>query len=187
MSKIKDLFVSSAKEFTDLRCITLLAMFGAMSIVIGLNLSFMPTETIRISFTFLPNEFVYYLFGPFVGAIFAAAMDVLTFIVRPAGPFFYGFTISAILTGIFYGIAFYKKPLSLKRIIIAKVIYSLVFHIGLNTYWLSILYGNGFIAILPGRVLKAAIMFPIETILLFSVIKAVEATGVLKQFKRSNA
>ncbi|HWT73923.1 MAG TPA: folate family ECF transporter S component [Mobilitalea sp.] len=187
MSKIKDLFISSSKEFKNLRNVIVMAMFGAISIVLGIYLTIMPTETIKISFTFLPNEFVYYLFGPVAGAFFGAAMDILTFLVRPAGPFFYGFTITAILTGLFYGIAFYKKPLSLKRIIIAKVIYTLTIDLILNTYWLTLLYGSGFMAILPMRIVKAAIMLPVQTILLYTLIRGVEATGILKLLNRKNA
>jgi ECF transporter S component (folate family) len=163
-----------------------MAMFGAISIVIGFYLTIMPTQTIKITFSFLPNEFVYYLFGPVAGAFFAAAMDILTFLIRPMGPFFYGFTVSAILTGVLYGVILYKKPLSLKRIIIAKVIHTLTINLILNTYWLTLLYGNGFFVLLPARLLKAVIMLPIETLLLYSVIKAVEATGVLKLLHRRN-
>lgn len=186
MRNFKDLFVSSAKNFMDLRCIVLLAMFGAISIVLG-YFTIMPTETIKITFTFLPNEFAYYLFGPVVGVIYGAAMDILNFIVRPTGPFFIGFTLSAILTGLLYGIVLYGKPLSLKRIIIANLIRMLTIDLLLNTYWLSMLYGAAFLAILPARIIKIAIMLPVETILLYTVIKGVEATGVFRglQSKKS--
>lgn len=187
MSKFISLLRLSLREFDNLISVVLMAMFGAISIVIGLYLTIMPTQTIKISFTFLPNEFVYYLFGPAAGALFAAAMDILTFLIRPTGPFFFGFTVSAILTGLIYGIILYQRPLSLKRIILAKVIHMVLINLLLNTYWLTMLYGNGFFVLLPARFIKAIIMLPIETILLFSLIKAVEATGVLKLLRRRNA
>lgn len=187
MSNFKSLFRSSMHEFQNLRSVILMAMFGAISIVIGFYLTIMPTQTIKITFTFLPNEFVYYLFGPAAGAFFAAAMDILTFLIRPTGPFFYGFTVSAVLTGLIYGIILYKKPLSLGRILFAKIVHMILIHLLLNTYWLTMLYGNGFFVLLPARFIKAIIMLPIETILLFSLIKAVEATGVLKLLRRKNA
>ncbi len=179
MSKIKDLFISSYNEIKNVRCITLLAMFGAISIILG-YFTLMPVETIKITFTFLPNEFVFYLFGPVVGAVYGAALDLLTFFVRPSGPFFYGFTVSALLTGLIYGSILYKRPLSVKRIIVANIIHMLTINLLLNTYWLTMLYGYNFMALLPMRALKAIIMFPVETVMLFIVIKGVESTGILK-------
>lgn len=179
MSKIKALFISSYNEIKNVRCITLVAMLGAISIVLG-SLAIMPVETIKITFNFLPNEFVFYLFGPVVGVVYGAALDILTWFIRPAGPFFYGFTVSAVLTGLLYGFILYQRPLSLKRIIIANLIYMCTVNLLLNTYWLTQLYGYNFMALLPVRALKAVILFPVETALLYALIRGVEATGVLK-------
>ena len=179
MSKFRELFKSSFMELKDLRCITLTAMFGALSIVLG-SLVLMVGDFLKIGFTFLPNEFVFYLFGPVVGMAYGAAIDILTFIIHPAGPYFFGFTLSGILTGLIYGCVLYKKPLSFQRIFIANLIQLVFINLLLNTYWLNIMYGYNFLAILPIRAVKAFIMFPIETIILYYVIKAVEATGMIR-------
>ncbi len=186
MLKKKSLFLQSLQEMKKVSCITLLAMMGAISIVLG-YFTFMPVETIKITFNFLPNEFVYYLFGPAVGALYGAALDLLTFFIRPTGTLFYGFTISAILTGLWYGALLYQRPLSLKRILITKLIFSIAVHIFLNTYWLTILYGYDFFALLPVRALKTAIVFPFETLLLYSLINRAEATGIIRKIKGAGA
>ena len=178
MKKMKELFLSSSKEMKNLKCITLLSMLGAVSIILG-YLTFMPSQTIKVTFNFLPNEFVYYLFGPVTGAFFGAAMDILTYILRPTGPFFYGFTISAILNGLLYGMILYKRPVSFKRILAANVIQMFTINLLLNTYWLSMLYGNAFMILLPARAVKAAIMLPVESVMLYTLIRAVESSGVL--------
>ncbi len=182
MRKMIGLIISSYKEIKSVRCITLIAMLGAISIVLG-YFTFMPVEIIKITFNFLPNEFVFYLFGPVVGAVYGAALDILTFIIRPAGPFFYGFTVSAVLTGIIYGFILYQRPLSLKRIIAANLIHMVLITILLNTYWLTELFGYQYTAILPLRTLKAVILLPIETALLFTLLKSAEATGILRGFQ----
>ena len=184
MRKIINLFLLSYHEIKRVSCITLLAMMGAISIILG-YFTLMPVETIKITFNFLPNEFVYYLFGPAVGAVYGASLDILTFFIRPTGPFFFGFTVSAVLTGLWYGAVFYRRPLSLKRILVAKLIYTVTIHLLLNTYWLTQLYGYNFIALLPIRALKAVIMFPVETMLLYTLIKGAEATGVMKRIRNS--
>ena len=180
MTKFTALFKSSFQELKSLKCITLTAMLGAVSIVLG-SLVIMVGDFLKVGFTFLPNEFVFYLFGPVVGMIYGAAMDILTFIVRPTGPFFFGFTVSAVAAGLIYGVILYKKPLSMKRIIVANLIHMIFINLLLNTYWLTMLYGYSFMTILPLRALKALIMLPIETVMLYSIIRGVEATGVIQK------
>ena len=179
MTKFTAIFKASYKELKSIRCITIIAMLGAVSIVLG-SLVFMVGDFLKVGFNFLPNEFVYYLFGPVVGVVYGAALDILTFIVRPTGPFFFGFTLSAIITGLIYGAILYKRPLSMRRILLANLVQLVVINLLLNTYWLTMLYGYNFIAILPVRALKALIMLPVETIMLYMVIKGVEASGIIQ-------
>ena len=179
MAKFTAIFKASYQELKSIRCITIIAMLGAVSIVLG-SLVFMVGDFLKVGFNFLPNEFVYYLFGPVVGVVYGTALDILTFIVRPTGPFFFGFTLSAIITGLIYGVILYKRPLSMRRILLANLVQLVVINLLLNTYWLTILYGYNFIAILPVRALKALIMLPVETIMLYMVIKGVEASGIIQ-------
>ena len=178
MSKFTAVFKASYQELKSIRCITIIGMLGAVSIVLG-SLVFMVGDFLKVGFNFLPNEFVYYLFGPVVGVVYGAALDILTFIVRPTGTFFFGFTLSAIITGFIFGTILYKRPLSMKRILVANLLQLVVVNLLLNTYWLTILYGYNFIAILPVRAIKALIMLPVETIMLYMVIKGVEASGII--------
>jgi ECF transporter S component (folate family) len=143
-------------------------------------------NSLKIGFSYLPNEFLYYMFGPAVGAIFGAAMDILTYILKPTGPFFYGFTLSAILKGLIYGFILYKKPLSLRRIFIANVISLVFITLLLETYWLTLLYGKAFLIFLSERLVKI-VLLPVETILLYLLIKGVEASGVVRLFRSKNA
>jgi ECF transporter S component (folate family) len=184
MRKWKELYVSSFLELKNTRNLVLMAMFIAIAVVLGAFLTFMPLPSIKVSFVYLPMEFSNYLFGPVAGVILGGITDLLVYFVRPNGPFFYGFTISAILSGLLYGSILYKRPVSLLRILVANLINFVTINI-LNTYWLTLLYGDAFLAILPFRLLKAAIFLPVETLLLFSLIKAIEATGVIRQLKRT--
>jgi riboflavin transporter len=184
MPKIKDLFIASVKEFKDVRCITLAAMFGAFSIILA-RCSIQLTQSLKIEWTFLPNEFIYYLFGPFVGAFFGTVMDVLGYFVKPDGAFFPGFTISAILKGLLFGFLLYKRKISLKRLLLVNVIRAVFIDFLLNTYWLAILYGTPYVVMLPARGIKILIMLPVETYLFYLLVKGVEATGILKIIGRS--
>lgn len=179
MRKFLTLFKESFREIKNVRCITVTAMFGAISIVLG-SLAVQVTESLRVSFSFLPNQFVFFLFGPIVGGVYGAAMDILTFIVKSTGTFHPGFTLNAILTGVLYGLILYKRPISLKRILISNVLHMIIFNFILTTFWLTTLTGTNFFVLLPPRAIKSLIMLPIETVLFYSIIKGVEASGIIK-------
>lgn len=181
MTKIKDLFLASCKELKDVRCITLAAMLGAVSIVLG-SFTIMLWNFIKIEWTYLPNEMAYYLFGPFVGIFYGAAMDILNYMVKPFGAFFPGFTISAMLKGLLFGLLLYKRPINLKNLVVANLIRAVLIDLLLNTYWLTILNGTPYMAMLPARAIKIFIMLPVETILFFMLAKGVEASGILRIF-----
>jgi len=186
MSKIIVSFKISYRELKSLLCIILMGMFAGLSIVVGRLLTIMPVPTIKISFTFLPNEYIYYLFGPTVGGIFGGILDILNLIVTPTGSYFFGFTLSGILTGVLFGLILYRKPVSLLRIFIATLLRVLIIDLLMNTFWLTVMYGYDFMALLPMRALKNFIMLPIESILLFALIKGLEATGIPRFIRSLN-
>ena len=95
------------------------------------------------------------------------ASILLKYVLKPDGPFFFGFTFNAMLSGLIYGSLLYRRPVSIKRIVIAEFFVKLVINCGLNTLWISMLYGKGFIALLGPRVIKNVIMLPIDSFILF--------------------
>lgn len=148
-------------------------MFTAIAIVLGFY-SFQITENIKVGFAFLANELTALFFGPFVGGIMGGIADILKFIVKPTGPFFPGFTFNAVLGAVIFGLIVYKKPLSLRRIIVAKVVVTIVCDLFLTTTWLNILYGNPWIPVFLQRIGKEIIMVPIEITLFWVVAKSLQ-------------
>lgn len=181
MRKILKSFKDSSKELKSVKCITITAMFGAISIVLNSFTTVMVTKFLKIGFfSFLPSRLVSFLFGPLVGGLFGAAMDILNFIVKPTGTFHPGFTFNALISGIIYGIFLYKKPVSITRILAANIVQMIIVSFILGSYWLTHLTGMTFLQLLPPRALKELIMLPFETFLFFLIIKGVKASGVLK-------
>lgn len=179
MKKLTALFSDSCSEFKHVRTITTAAMFASVSIVLG-YFTLAIGDFIKIGFSSIANEFVYYLFGPVVGGCFGGILDIIKYFIKPTGTFFPGFTFNAVLAGVLYGIFLYKKPLKLTRIFLAKLAVVLICNVFFNTLWLSALYGKAFFVLLPVRALKNLIMWPIDSILFYTVAKAMEAAGVFK-------
>jgi ECF transporter S component (folate family) len=159
--RLKDSFAQSAKELKKTRSLAVAAMLLAIAVVLGF-FSVQLTESIRISFTFLANELTGMLFGPVVGMLEGGLADIVNYMIKPTGPFFPGFTISGILGGLIYGMFLYKKPLTLRRIILTNSLVTVFVNMLLNTYWLTLLYGNAYLVILPARIVKELILLPIN-------------------------
>jgi ECF transporter S component (folate family) len=174
MRKTKEMFIDSLKEFQSTKTIVVCGMMAALAVVLGLIATIQIGQYIKIGFSGLPNRVVEFLFGPVVGCIFGGTLDILKYIVNPTGPFNFGFTISAMASGIIYGCFFYQKPISIWRIAGAEFLVKLFVNCGLNTYWLSILYGNAFMVLLPARALKNLIMWPVDCIIIFMALTMVK-------------
>ena len=75
------------------------------------------------------------------------------------------------LGSVIYGVILYKRPLSLRRIIVANSTVTVFVNMLLNTYWMTILYGDAFAVLFPARAMKQIIMLPVEIILFYTVAK----------------
>ena len=143
--------------------LVVIALLIAMEIIFTRFLS-LNLPIVRIGFGFLPVAVCAILYGPFWAAVGYAAGDVLGMIIFPSGQYFPGFTLTAVVTGLIYGLFLYKKDLSWPRVIACSGTTLLICTLGLNTYWLSILYGNAFLGMLPTRLMEAAILWPVQVL-----------------------
>lgn len=184
MRKLLTLFSDSYKEFHQVKTIATLGMFGAISVVLG-SLTIVIGDYIKIGFSSVAQQFVYYLFGPAVGGFFAGAMDLLKYFIKPTGPFFPGWTISAITAGVLYGCFFYKKPLNLCRVLAAELTVSVVCNMFLGTLWLAIMYEKAFFVLLPVRAVKNLVMWPVNSVLFYTLTWTMEHSGVFKVIRRA--
>lgn len=172
----RSLWLRSLGEFKKVNVVAFCGMMCALAMVLNMVASISVGPYIRIGFSGLPNQAVAYLFGPAVGGIFGAALDVIKYLIKPDGAFFPGFTISAALGGIIYGAFLYRKKLTLGRVCAAQVLVKVFVNVLLNTLWLNMLYGKAFMAILPGRVISNAVMLPIDVAIMYFMLQAVDRT-----------
>lgn len=157
----------------NIRVLVYMSLLISMYVVLAHVVTVIPGGTIKISFGFLPLAFGSMLFGPLIGGIGGALGDIIGTIVAPKGPYFPGLTLDVFLAGMIYGLFLYKKPKSILRISLAVLCITVFVNIGLNTYWLTILLGKGYMAILPGRIIKNAVMLPVQISMLYMMWKYV--------------
>ena len=163
----------SLDELRDVYVLTCCGILAALAVALKFVASIDIGEYIRIGFSDLPGMAVSVLFGPAAGGIFWGMLDIIKYIVAPTGPFFPGFTVSAVINGILFGLILYRRPLSVQRIFAAQLLSKVVVSLCINTFWLSVLYGNAFLVMLPARALTNAVMLPIDTALTFVILRFV--------------
>jgi ECF transporter S component (folate family) len=148
------------------RILVFLSLLVAMDVLLTHIIPVIQWDVIRISFGFVPESFSSMLFGPWIGGLGAILGDLLGMVIAPKGPYFPGFTLSALLTGIIFGLFLYKKPKTILGITMAVLCITLFVDLGLNTYWLTIMYGKGYFALLPGRIIRSAFMLPVQIVVI---------------------
>ncbi len=157
----------------NVKVLTMAAMLVAVAVILGF-LKIPITPLIEIRFGWMPISVAGTLLGPALAAIVGGLADIGGYLVKPTGPFFPGFTISNVISGLIFGFFLYKKDVTLVRIILAEVCNMLLVGLLLNTLWLSILYGNPFYVVLLSRLPKEVVMLPINTAILALIVKPVK-------------
>lgn len=182
---MQKLYSDSFKELKVTHNLVLCGLMAALAVVLNYTTSIFITPNIRIGFSGLPNRVVEYLFGPWVGALFGAMLDILKYLLKPdGGAFFFGYTFNVMVAGVIYGFVLYKKTVRIWRIFVAELLTKTIVNCGLNTLWIAVLNGNAFLAILPPRVLKNVIMLPIDTVILFFTLTFVSKLLNMPEFHR---
>ena len=182
MKRLATLYTQSSQEIRQPRTIATCAMLAAVAIVLG-YFSIELGSSLRIGFSSIPNRLVDYLFGPVVGAYFGGLLDIIKYIIKPTGTFFPGVTFNAMLAGLSCGSILYGRKLTLWRVFLAKFLVIMICNVFFNTLWISILYGKAFMVLLPVRLFKNLVMWPIDSVILFMVGSFLERAGAFRLLK----
>ena len=131
------------------RLLTWGAALVAINIILTKFLSITLTF-VRIGFNFLPISFGAMMFGPAIGGILAVLADVLG-VILVGEPFFWGYSVSALLYGLTYGLFLYKKEKSYKNIALCVIVQTICIDILLGAYWANLFFGKPYFIALVGR------------------------------------
>lgn len=155
------------ESLLNVRVMTGLALFCALYVVlrsVTINLS----PTLRISFSFLAMAASCYFYGLVPNLIMAFAADFLGFLVHPDGTYMPLFALGVMTSAVIYSLFFYRqKKIGVLRVILAKLVSTLLVNILINPLVLTMLYATPFWAQMGPRLIKNLACFPIEVILLY--------------------
>ena len=114
------------------------------------------------------------VYGPGWAALAGGMEDFIGAMLFPVGPYFPGFTLTAGLTGLVFGLLLYGAKREVAGVCGAACINSLVLSLVLNSVWISVLYDSSFVAILPTRLVQCAVMIPVQIAVLLIIKQPVK-------------
>lgn len=191
-------FKKSAGELKDIRCIVVTALLIALDLAIkSITITVMPD--LKVSFAFLAKASIGMLYGPTVGFIAGALSDLISFAIKPTGTFSPLFTLVEAVGAMLYGLFLYKLKLSrteihdksltkqnakqILRIVLAKLSVVIVCNLILTPLALvvtnsleagELVFGSVLVKY-PARLLKNAIQFPVDCVMLIGVLPIVSS------------
>lgn len=149
--------------------ITWLAILLALQMVLG-RIHVGPSF-LKVGFGFIASALIGYYFGPWKSMLVGLISDIVTNFLFPDGVFFWGFTLSAVVTGLIYGFLLYQKKPTMSRLLLTTVIAVVIVNLILNTWWVSILSQMSFQTLFWLRLGKELVFIPIQTIILVIIFK----------------
>lgn len=129
-------------------------------------------EILKINFTYLPFSVISAMFGPAIGAIAGAAIDLIGVFTEGKVPFL-PLTLIQATVGMVSGYLLYDKRLTLLRCVLVRFIICTVFNTLLNTACISYLTQTDYLTLLSLRAFKNIVLFAFEGVLLYLVLKLV--------------
>ncbi len=151
--------------------LVIMAVLIAVEIVLSRFLSISAWNT-KIGFAFVPVVIAAVLLGPVYAGIVGAVADLLGAVLFPIGAYFPGFTLTAFLTGLVYGLFLHKEQTVL-RVIGAVAINQGILSLFLNTFWISVLYGSPFKPLLITRLPQTGILTVVQIVVIIVIAKVI--------------
>ena len=142
--KQKNIFLRSLQELRNPRALVVTSILIALNLAMtmaGLRIYLAPE--LRLTPSFLCQAAVGMLYGPSASMMAGFLTDILGFLFdRSGGGYFPGYTITAVLNGLWYGLWLYPNKPTWFRVFGAKTCVNLFSNIILNTIWyIDVMYG----------------------------------------------
>lgn len=175
LRRIADDIRHSAAQLTRTRSLAACALLLAIQVILGATSGIPLGDSLRVSVDYLALCMTVVLFGPVPGMINGALADLLGCLLYPSGPFFPGFTLTGIVSGLLYGLFLYRrKSLRITHFMLAKLVVMILCNILMNTFWIYILYGQAFWPLVSTRIVKNLIEFGVSIPLFYALLRLIE-------------
>ena len=154
-------------QLKNVRMLTLAGIITAASIVLESFPIYLLGTSLKIYFSFLVISLGCYVYGPAVGIQVGFANDTLGFLISSFGePYFPGYLITAMLSGLIYGTLLYRQRITVLRLVVVRLVINYGSNVLLGSVWKAMLYGKGYYYYFTTGLVKNTTMLPIEVLLM---------------------
>jgi ECF transporter S component (folate family) len=157
------------------RAIVLIGMLTALNIVLSRFLS-ISVWNMKLGLGFIPVLLCAMMLGPLSAGLVGGLGDFLGAILFPIGAYFPGFTLTAFLMGMVFGLLLHKRR-TLPRMALAAAINQLGLSLLLNTLWISLLYSSPYLPLLVTRLAQSAVMLPLQFVAALGMERILHLVG----------
>lgn len=158
-----------SKISKNTKMLVVMAMMTALEVVLSRFLSIPIGTTLKFGFNFVPICVAGYLYGPVASLLVGGVGDLLGALLFPSDTIFYGFTVTAALTGLIFGLFLHKKY-DFLRILFSVLIVQIALTIFLDALWFNIYYGTPYTVMLVTRAIKAGVMVVVQCVTLSLIL-----------------
>ncbi len=171
MYRIITNFKESTKKMKQVRVLSLGGMLTALQVLSSTFLHFYPSETVKISFSFVFIAIAAYLCGPVISMTVAGLGDFLTWVIHPHGALNPGITLSMMIMGLLFGLFYYNEKISWKRVIAVSLAETVIVELLMKSYFLKLFYALPYFAVVVSRLLGQTIMLVVMVALTPPILK----------------
>ena len=112
------------------------------------------------------------LYGPGWAAVCAGLGDLVGSLLFPTGAYFPGFTLTAAVTGLIFGLCLYRRERSWIHAVLAAALNCLIVSFLANSAMISFITGNSYAAMLATRAVQLAVMLPVQAAVLLLLTRS---------------
>ena len=126
-----------------------------------------------ITFAYITDALAAMFYGPIAGIAFGFAGDFLGFLSSSGagGAYFPGFAVSEIITCFLFACFFFRRKITLPRVIVAWLLNLFIVLLGLNSLWLIVMYGMGAGEVFAlARIVTNIVQSPIHILILYLLL-----------------
>ncbi len=135
----KEVFFLKKRSINTLETLVCLALLTALQVVLSRFLS-IQLWNIKIGFSFVPVMLAANLYGPVGGALVYGVGDLIGALLFPSGAYFPGFTLTAVICGVIWGI-FLKGRVTAFKAVLSVLLVQVGCSFLLNSFWISYIAG----------------------------------------------
>lgn len=148
------------------RKLVIVSLLVALHLVLNRFLEIPISNFGKISLSFIPIAITSSVFGPGTAVVAGVAEDLLGATLFPKGAYFPGFTVTAAVNGLIYGLLLHNREREIKYVVLAAVLSTLIGNTLLSSLWISMITGMPYTVAVVSRLPGHALMIAAKVIIL---------------------